>query len=99
MADISAVYICEKYLSIFQSQHSTSVPNKYLMFTGFYTYYAIQMRQVLRQKAIAHELVSNPHALDKYRVNIPLSRLPVFQTIYRIRKGDGMYWPDTTPIF
>lgn len=99
MADICAVYICENYLVNFQTQYSSSVPNKFLMMTGFYTYFAIQMRQVLHQRSMRNELISNPHSLDKYRVNIPLSRLPLFQTIYNIKPGDGMYWKNTEPIW
>jgi predicted metalloendopeptidase len=38
----------------------------------------------------------NPHPLDKYRANCPLSRLRLFKSIYNIKKGDGMYWDSDT---
>ena len=32
-------------------------------------------------------LKTNPHPLDKYRTNAPLSRMPLFRAIYNIKKN------------
>ena len=57
------------------------------------------MRQKLSKKAIAAQLKTNPHPLDKYRTNVPLSRIPVFRVINDIEKGDKMYWPSTNRVW
>ena len=92
IADICAVRICENYLLDYQIEHASSIPNNYLFFTGYYTFYAVQLRQLIKKRSIMNELLTNPHALDKYRVNVPLSRLPGFATLYNIKPGDKMYW-------
>jgi predicted metalloendopeptidase len=51
------------------------------------------MRQKITEKNKKIELRTDPHPPDKYRVNIPLSRLKLFRDIYNIQKGDNMYWP------
>jgi putative endopeptidase len=99
IADITAITICEEYLKDFQYKYTLNIPNKYILFTGFYIYYAIQLRQVIKNKSIDRELLVNPHALDKYRVNIPLSRLNLFKIIYNINKNDKMYWNTTDSIW
>ena len=50
------------------------------------------MRQKLSKKAIAAQLKTNPHPLDKYRTNVPLTRLDLFKKLYHVKKGNGMYW-------
>ena len=52
----------------------------------------MQIRQKISQKAILAQLKTNPHPLDKYRCNVPLSRLQLFRSVYNIKKGDRMYW-------
>jgi putative endopeptidase len=99
MADILSVVISEEYLKQHQFKNSQDVPDNYIVFSGFYTYCAIQFRQVIRKKSLTTEMKSNPHPLDKYRVNVPLSRLPLFNTIYNIGPKDKMYWSDKSSIW
>ena len=75
------------------------MPIKKLSFQVFWVYFAFQQRQKLNKKAIKAQLLTNPHPLDKYRTNVPLSRLEVFREMYNIKKGDKMYWPNTDTIW
>ena len=91
-ADIIGVSLCEEYLQDFQLKNDDVVSIKYLSFKGYYNYVAIQMRQVISKKALKAQMGTNPHPPDKYRVNVPLSRLKIFKSIYNIKKTDNMYW-------
>jgi len=99
LADISGLAICEEYLRDFQDKNEDIVPIRTLSFKAFFVYYAFQMRQKIVKKAITAQLKTNPHPLDKYRTNIPLSRLELFRALYNIKKGDKMYWPSTDKIW
>ena len=99
LADISGLVICEEYLRDFQIKNDDNVPIKSLSFQGFFVYIAVQARQKIYNKAIKSQLKINPHPMDKYRVNCPLSRLELFRAIYNIKKGDKMYWPSTDTIW
>jgi len=68
------------------------LPIQSLSFTAFFVYFAIQSRQKISEKAILAQLKTNPHPLDKYRCNVPLSRSRIFRAIYHIEKGDKMWW-------
>jgi len=65
----------------------------------FFVYFAFQQRQHISKKAIVSQLITNPHPLDKYRTNVPLSRLQVFRTIYNVKKGDKMWWHSTNRVW
>ena len=65
----------------------------------FYIYIAIQGRQMIYKNAIKSQLKTNPHPLEKYRVNCPLARLETFRAVYGIKKGDGMWWHNTNTIW
>jgi putative endopeptidase len=99
LADISGLAICEEYLRDFQEKNDDIVPIKSLSFQGFFVYIAVQARQKIYDKAIKAQLKVNPHPMDKYRVNCPLSRLELFRAIYNVKKGDKMYWPSTDTIW
>ena len=99
LADISGLNICMEYLRDFQIKNQDILPIQYLSFRAFFVYFAYQMRQKLSKKAIAAQLKTNPHPLDKYRTNVPLSRIPVFRVINDIEKGDKMYWPSTNRVW
>ena len=99
LADISGLAICEEYLRDFQDKNQENVPVRILSFKAFFVYFAFQMRQIVQKKAIRAQLFINPHPLDKYRTNVPLSRLQLFRTLYNVKKGDGMYWPSTDKIW
>ena len=99
LADISGLAICVEYLRDFQVKNDDNVPIKSLSFQGFFVYIAVQARQKIYDKAIKSQLKINPHPMDKYRVNCPLSRLELFRAIYNIQKGDKMYWPSTDTVW
>ena len=99
MADISALAILEEYLRDFQIKNSDIVPIKSLSFQAFFVYFAVQQRQHMYKKALSAQLKSNPHPLDKYRTNVPLSRMKLFRSLYNVEKGDGMWWHSTNTIW
>jgi len=99
LADISGMAICNEYLRDFQEKNQDLVPIKSLSFDAFYIYYAFQQRQFVGKKAISAQLKTNPHPLDKYRCNVPLSRIEVFRALYNVNKGDGMWWHNTNTVW
>ena len=92
LADISGLAICDEYLRDFQEKNDDLIPIRYFSYEAFYTYFAFQQRQVVTKKALAAQLKTNPHPLDKYRTNVPLSRSEIFRALYNVKKGDGMWW-------
>ena len=99
LADISGLAICREYLRDFQLKNEDILPIKALSFEAFFVYFAYQQRQKISKKAIAAQLKTNPHPLDKYRTNVPLSRMPIFREIYNIKKGDKMWWHSTNRVW
>lgn len=99
LADISAMAICTEYLRDFQDYNDDIIPIRSLSFQAFYVYFAMQQRQHIYKEAIEAQLKTNPHPPDKYRANVPLSRLELFRSIYNIQKGDRMYWPSTNTVW
>ena len=99
LADISGLAICDEYLRDFQEKNDDLVPIRYFSYEAFYTYYAFQQRQVVTKKALAAQLKTNPHPLDKYRCNVPLSRSEIFRALYNVKKGDGMWWHNTDTVW
>ena len=99
LADISGLSICLEYLRDFQLKNMDILPIQRLSFEVFFVYFAFQQRQHISKKAIVSQLITNPHPLDKYRTNVPLSRLQVFRTIYNVKKGDKMWWHSTNRVW
>jgi putative endopeptidase len=99
LADISGMAICDEYLRDFQDKNEDLIAIRYLSYEAFYTYFAFQQRQVIGKKALSAQLKTNPHPLDKYRCNIPLSRSKIFKALYNVKKGDGMWWHNTDTIW
>jgi putative endopeptidase len=99
LADISGLTICREYLRDFQLKNEDILPIQALSFEAFFVYFAYQQRQKISKKAIQAQLKTNPHPLDKYRTNVPLSRMPLFRAIYKIKKGDKMWWHSTNRIW
>lgn len=99
LADISGMAICDEYLRDFQDNNQDLMPIRALSYEGFYTYYAFQQKQLVGKKALAAQLKTNPHPLDKYRCNIPLSRSSIFRALYNVKKGDGMWWHNTDTVW
>ena len=99
LADISGLAICEEYLRDFQDKNDDIVPIRALSFQAFFVYLAIQARQKIFDEAVKAQLKTNPHPMDKYRTNCPLSRLELFRSLYNIKKNDKMYWESTDTIW
>jgi predicted metalloendopeptidase len=99
LADISGLAICEEYLNDFQEKNNDIVPIRALSFQAFFVYVAVQARQKIFDEAIKAQLKTNPHPMDKYRTNCPLSRLKLFRSLYNIQKKDKMYWTSTDTIW
>jgi putative endopeptidase len=99
MADISGTAICDEYLRDFQEKNKDLVPIRYISFEAYYTYYAFQQQQMVKKKALSAQLKTNPHPLNKYRCNIPLSRSEIFRSMYNVKKGDGMWWHNTDNVW
>jgi putative endopeptidase len=99
IADISGLAICEEYLRDFQVKNDDITPIRALSFEAFFEYIAIQDRQKIYDQAVKAQLKTNPHPMNKYRTNCPLSRLKLFQSLYNIKKGDKMYWFPTDTIW
>ena len=92
LADITGLKLCEMVLSAHHEREKTLLPLRLLSFERFYTEFASQNRQKIYRRSIFAQLKSNPHPLDKYRTNVPLSRMPLFNKIYNIKPGDKMHW-------
>ena len=99
LADISGLSICRNYLRDFQLKNLDILPIQALSLQTFFTYYAFQQRQIISKHSLEYQLKNNPHPLDKYRTNIPLSRLPYYRVIFKIKKGDGMWWHNTNRVW
>ena len=99
LADISGMALVEEYLLDFLKITGETDQVKRMKLENFYTEIATQGRQVIYKKAIKSQLKINPHPLEKYRANCPLSRLELFRTIFNTKKGDGMYWHNNDTIW
>lgn len=99
LADIAALAICDEYLRDFQDKNKDLIPIRALSFEAFYTYFAFQQRQFVKKKSVSAQIKTNPHPLDKYRCNVPLSRSIIFRSLYDVKKDDGMYWHNTNTIW
>jgi predicted metalloendopeptidase len=99
LADISGLAICDEYLRDFQTKNKDIATIRAISYDAFYTYFAYQQRQKVTKKALAAQLKTNPHPLDKYRTNVPLSRSEVFRARYNVKPGDGMHWHNTNTIW
>ena len=99
MADISGMGIVTEYLH----DYNNYIKNEPLIARNamdtFFIYFAYQQRQQIAKKALAAQLKTNPHPLDKYRCNIPLSRSLLFRALYNVKKGDKMWWHTSSVIW
>lgn len=92
LADINGCYLLTEYLRDFQEKNHDSIYIRELSFKAFFAYFAIQGRQTIYKQALKADIETDPHPLEKYRVNCVLARNPIFKIIYNIKKGDPMYW-------
>jgi putative endopeptidase len=91
LADINGFRLIEQYLINFQAKNRDVSIIKILSLRALYVYYAIQSRQAIVAKAIYLNSLTNPHPLEKYRVNCVLSRSKFFKYIYNVENGDKMH--------
>ena len=96
LADISGLSICEEYLLRLGAQKGWSTEDHLRL---FYEYFAHNMRQRIDKQSTRYQLITNPHPIDKFRTNVPLSRSSLFRQIFDVKKGDGMYWKNHTGIW
>lgn len=94
IADIAALYICQEFLRDYQLYKNYEPAIIFLSFQTFYIYFAILQKQFIYKKALQAVVGKNAHPINKYRTNIPLSRLYLFRKMYNIKKGDKMWWPN-----
>jgi predicted metalloendopeptidase len=99
LADITGMHICDEYLRDFQDNNKDLIPIRQLSYESYYTYFAFEQKQLVKKRALSAQLKTNPHPLDKYRCNVPLSRSYLFRSIYNVKKGDGMWWHNTNMIW
>jgi predicted metalloendopeptidase len=99
LADISGLSLAEEYLFYFQAVHNDTPLINTISLKAFYIYGAIQSRQKIFDSALPAQLKQNPHPLEKYRCNCPLTRLKLFRDLYEVKKGDGMWWHNTDTIW
>ena len=99
LADISGLNICQEYLRDFQLKNQDILPIQQLSYQAFFIFFAVQSRQQINKRAILAQLKTNPHPLDKYRCNIPLSRSEIFRAIYNVKKGGKMWWNSTNKVW
>ena len=99
IADISGLHICEEYLRDYCLRNKWSPLITYYHFRLFYVYFAYNMRQKIEKQSTRYQLVTNPHPIDKYRTNVPLARSAIFQQVFEVKKGDGMYWDNQENIW
>jgi putative endopeptidase len=99
LADISGLAICIEYLIDYLKNIDIIQSAKYLSFRTFFTYFANNLRQYIPPSAVKTQLLINPHPPDVYRVNIPLSRSLTFRAAYNVKKGDKMWWPNTSQVW
>jgi putative endopeptidase len=99
LADISGLAICLEYLNDFLEKNKNVIPIRVLSFKTFMIYYAYQYKQKIKKKAINAQIRTNPHPLDKYRTNVPLSRIQIFRDMYDVKPDDGMWWHNTDTIW
>jgi len=62
-----------------------------ISFQHFYTYYAIQNREIANRREILVQVLTNPHLDLKIRTNVPLIRSKLFHNAFEIRKNDKMH--------
>lgn len=94
LADISGLQICQDYLLHLGREMgwTPSVTEHHMR--QFFVYFARHMHQQIQKQSTRYQLITNPHPIDKFRTNVPLSRSSLFRQMFGIAKGDGMFWKD-----
>jgi putative endopeptidase len=99
IADISGLAICQEYLRDFRLKTESILPIQAISYETFFVYFAVQSRQKISKRAILAQLKTNPHPLDKYRCNVPLSRSAIFRALYNVRDNHKMWWHNVNTIW
>jgi len=99
MADISGLAITIQYLRDFYLNNKYEISIIKLSLEKFFSLYAISQKEYIYKKAIYNQLLFNPHPMNKYRVNVPLSRSEIFRKIYNVKKNNGMWWKSLSKIW
>ena len=99
IADIVGFSIIREYLRDYLYVKKSIFVAGVLEFKLLYTFVALQFRQKINKLSIVNEVKTNPHPLGKYRCNVVISRSKIFRQIYNVKKGDGMWWPDTKKVW
>ena len=99
MADISGLAITIQYLRDFYIKNKYENSILKLSLEKFFSLYAISQKEFIYKKAIYNQLLFNPHPMNKYRVNVPLSRSELFRNIYKVKKNNGMWWRSVSKIW
>ena len=92
MADISGLAITIQYLRDFYINNNYESSILKISLEKFFSLYAISQKEYIYKKAVYNQLLFNPHPMNKYRVNVPLSRSELFRNIYKVKKNNGMWW-------
>jgi putative endopeptidase len=99
VADITGFTITREYLRDNLYVNKSIFRASMLTFELFYTLVALQYRQKINELSVVNEVKTNPHPLGKYRCNVVFSRSRIFRELYDVKKGDGMWWPETNRIW
>jgi len=99
MADISGLAITTEYLRDYYVKNKVEIPVIISSLGKFFAYYAISNNSFIYKNAIRAQLITNPHPMNKYRVNVPLSRLELFRNVYNVKKNNGMWWHNLSKIW
>jgi predicted metalloendopeptidase len=99
MADISGLGITTEYLKDYYVKNNVEIPIIINSLGKFFSYYAISNNAFIYKDAIRAQLISNPHPMNKYRVNVPLSRLELFRNVFNVKKNNGMWWHNLSKIW
>jgi putative endopeptidase len=99
IADISGFTIIREYLRDYLYINNINFVTAETSIELLFSLVASTYRQKIDKKAIQVETKTNTHPLSKYRCNVVFSRSRIFREIYNVKKGDGMWWPETNRIW
>ena len=99
IADIGGFFIIESILEDYLIEQSIKKEDYYKHFDKFYYYYTHRYKTILKKKVFNSLIKHDSHSIFKYRINCVLSRSKIFQNMYNIKKGDGMYYSNTEKIW
>lgn len=91
IADIAGLAIA---FDAYQAMLGGNKPPVIQGFTGeqrFFMSWAQVWRRTYREEDILRRLVTDPHALSEYRVNIPMSNQRAFLDAFGVRENDAMF--------